>query len=234
MRILLADDSTDHQLLVRSHLKPTTHRLEVVENGQRALDAFKARQIDLVMLAMRLPVLDGFAATRLMRQWEAESGLARVPILGLVGKDPDEARRAVEAGCTTCLMRPISEKALMDCLDTQRWPDPAFLWSGRGGEDVTKPIVVKIDPTLKDMIPAFLERRHHDLAELREACLADDLARIQVIGHRLKGKGTGFGFAGLSKIGDTLEAAARAGDMLAVRDGIAQLANYLERVELAE
>lgn len=232
MRILLADDSIDHQLLVRSYMKQTTHHMEVVDNGQLAVEAFKARQFELVLIKSRLPVLDGHAAVRAMRAWERQAGSAPIPIVSFIGRDLEEAEAALKAGASAYLARPVQQIALFDCLATLRWPDPSVVWSGRGGEDRTKRIAIRIDPALKELIPGFLAKRAEDLKELKGLLKKQDFDKISLVAHRLKGKGTGYGFAGISKIGDALEHAAKQRDVFSIREAIEELGNYLERIDL--
>lgn len=232
MRILLADDSIDHQLLVRSYMKQTTHHMEVVDSGQLAVEAFKARQFELVLIKSQLPVLDGHAAVRAMRAWERQAGSAPIPIVTFIGRDLEEAEAALRAGASATLARPVQQVALFDCLSTLRWPDPSVVWSGRGGEDRSKRIAIKIDPALKELIPGFLAKRAEDLKELKAALKKQDFECIRLVAHRLKGKGTGYGFAGISKIGDALEHAARARDVFGLREGIEELSSYLGRIDL--
>ena len=83
LRILLAEDSPDNRLLIRAYFKNLPYALETAENGSIAIDKFKASPHDLVLMDMQMPVMDGLAATRALRQWEREQELARTPIIAL-------------------------------------------------------------------------------------------------------------------------------------------------------
>lgn len=234
MRILLADDSTDHQMVIRSHMRGTSHHMEVVEDGVMAVEVFKARRFDLVLIHARIPLLDGIGAVRAMRAWEAQMGQAPIPIVAMLRRESGDAEAALRVGSSAHVARPVELRELFECLSNLRWPDPAVVWSGKGGEDRTKRIVVKVDPDLKPLIPGFLEKRRQDLTELKTALKAYDLERIRLVGHRLKGKGSGYGFAGISKVGDMLEHSARARDLFGIREGIEELDSYLGRLELVD
>src|SRR5206468_4302466 len=69
LRILLAEDSQDNRLLVQSYLKHTPHHLDLADNGAIAVAKFKARGFDLVLMDMQMPIVDGYAATRAIKQW---------------------------------------------------------------------------------------------------------------------------------------------------------------------
>lgn len=93
-------------------------------------------------------------------------------------------------------------------------------------------IIVHGDPDLQELIPGFLENRRKDLAALSAAVERGDFPAIQAVGHRIKGDGGGYGFAGLSAIGGALERAAQDRNQEAVRGRVAELASYLSRVEV--
>jgi HPt (histidine-containing phosphotransfer) domain-containing protein len=98
--------------------------------------------------------------------------------------------------------------------------------------DYHSEIIVYIDPDLEDLIPGFLKGRQEDIAAIGIALESGDLARIQLLGHSLKGNGAGYGFDELSTIGRSLEAAATAGDTAGIRQSAAEMADYLRRIKV--
>jgi len=95
-----------------------------------------------------------------------------------------------------------------------------------------QPIQVTVDRDLEDLIPGFMERRREDTHKLRAAVADNDLKTVRITGHSMKGTGGGYGFTGLSEIGANIEAAAKAGDLDAVRAHLDTLVDYLARVEV--
>ncbi|MFC1705562.1 response regulator, partial [Planctomycetota bacterium] len=65
------------------YLNKTPHRLEFVGDGEAAVSSFKAGDYDLVLMDVQMPVMDGLAATRLIRQWESEVGRRPAVIFAL-------------------------------------------------------------------------------------------------------------------------------------------------------
>ena len=117
LNILLAEDSEDNAELIRAYLRATPHTLEVVENGSYAVDRFKRHPFDLVLMDMQMPVMDGYSATREIRQWEAAEGREPVPILALTAFAlTGDDQRSLEAGCTAHLTKPIKKPVLLDAL----------------------------------------------------------------------------------------------------------------------
>ena len=117
LRILLAEDSPDNRLLVQSYLKRTPHHLDLADNGAIAVAKFRARGFDLVLMDMQMPVLDGYAATRKIRQWEKEIGRTPTPIIALTAFAlQEEIRKSLDAGCTAHLTKPIKKAILLNAI----------------------------------------------------------------------------------------------------------------------
>ena len=117
LRILLGEDSADNRLLIQAYLKHTPYRLDVADNGAIAVAKYRTRAYDLVLMDMQMPVVDGYAATRTIRQWEAEQGRRPTPIIALTAHalKGDDAK-ALEAGCTAYLTKPIKKATLLTAI----------------------------------------------------------------------------------------------------------------------
>jgi len=117
LRILLAEDSEDNRLLVAAYLRATPHRLDTAENGQIAVEMFKAKRYDLVLIDVSMPVLDGLGAAAAMRTWERQQGLSRAPIIALTGRATAmDRRRSLEAGCDGHLTKPLRREVLIEAI----------------------------------------------------------------------------------------------------------------------
>ncbi len=114
LNILLAEDSPDNRLLIQSYLKHTPYQLEMVGNGLLALEKLKTKSYDLVLMDIQMPVLDGYAATKAIRQWEREQHRERSPIVALsaFGLSGD-AEKSLAAGFTAHLSKPIQKADLL-------------------------------------------------------------------------------------------------------------------------
>ena len=114
-RVLLAEDGLDNQRLVRAFLRPLEVEVAVVENGAQAVDQALAaldgeRPFDLVLMDMQMPVMDGYEATRRLRQ---ES--YALPIVALTAHAMATDRgRCIEAGCDDYLSKPVDRAALLE------------------------------------------------------------------------------------------------------------------------
>ena len=94
------------------------------------------------------------------------------------------------------------------------------------------PILVRITRDLEDIVPIFLANRRKDLETLRDALATWNLITIQTLGHRMKGDGGGYGFDRISTIGAVMELAAQRQDHQAIEQHIAELEDFLMRIEV--
>ena len=123
LRILLADDSKDNRLLIHAYLKDTAWQLDDAENGAIAVALMKAGSYDVVLMDIQMPVMDGLQATRAIRAWESEGGLARTPILALTASALEEdVRRTLDAGVDMHVSKPIKKAVLLAAIKKSACP----------------------------------------------------------------------------------------------------------------
>jgi two-component system sensor histidine kinase/response regulator len=114
LKILFADDSRDNRVLIRAFLKKTPYHLDEVENGRQAIDGFIANGYDMVLMDIQMPEVDGYAATRAIRDWERDHNRARTPIIALTASVFGEAVRLTRAaGCDAHVGKPVSKATLV-------------------------------------------------------------------------------------------------------------------------
>ncbi len=114
LHILLVEDAKENRIVVKAFLKKTPHTMEVAENGRIGVDKFAAGKYDLVLMDMRMPVMDGYTATREIRKWEKENDQDAVPIIALTAHALVEDRqKCLDAGCTDYLSKPIKKGGLL-------------------------------------------------------------------------------------------------------------------------
>ena len=113
VRVLLVDDSDINLEVTRRILEAEGARVRVASNGQQAVDLLKAEPdaIDIVLMDVQMPVLDGYDATRRIR---GELGLQDLPIIALTaGALSSERQRSAAAGMDDYIVKPFDAQQLM-------------------------------------------------------------------------------------------------------------------------
>jgi len=114
LTILLVEDTEDNRLLIKSYLKKTSHELILAENGAEGFEKFKQGNIDLVLMDMQMPVMDGYDATRAIREFEEKDGLKYTPVIALTAYAmKEDVDKSLAAGCDEHLTKPIRKKILL-------------------------------------------------------------------------------------------------------------------------
>jgi signal transduction histidine kinase/CheY-like chemotaxis protein len=117
LRILLAEDSEDNRLAMEEIFRSTPYQLDTAENGRVAVDKFKAKGYDLVLVDVNMPVLDGYGAVAAMRAWERDQSRMPTPMVALTGRAMiEDQARSIEAGCNDHLTKPIRCAVLMETI----------------------------------------------------------------------------------------------------------------------
>ena len=109
VRILLAEDGIDNQRLISILLRRAGAEVEVVENGELALERVQSEEFDLVLMDMAMPTMDGYEATRRIRALGLE-----VPVVALTAHAMrGERERCLAIGCTEYLTKPVNRDELI-------------------------------------------------------------------------------------------------------------------------
>ena len=118
LNILLAEDNAGNRKVVALILEPYDVKLTTAEDGQEAVAAFRKQPFDLILMDMQMPVMDGLAATRAIRELERTEDRLRTPIAMLSANALSTHRLEAEAaGCDTFIAKPIRPGDLLRGLE---------------------------------------------------------------------------------------------------------------------
>jgi PAS domain S-box-containing protein len=229
LKILLVEDSADNRMITIAYMRDTPYRIDIAENGAIACKKFIAGTYDLVLMDRQMPVMDGLTATRAIREWEKANHRPPTPIVALTAAAlKGDREKCMAAGCTAYLTKPIKEGALLqaikDCSATLPSAEPECARK--------RPILVRADPKVADLIPGFLEHRRQDVIVMHDALDRGDFETVAMLGHGMRGAGGSYGFPAITDIGEALERAAASVDGDAAKKWVAELSGYLDRVEV--
>ncbi|NUX54103.1 response regulator [Paraburkholderia youngii] len=120
-RVLIVDDDSMQRIAMRRQLTGLGMEIDEAHDGQGAIDCMRAARYDLVVMDLTMPVLDGYATTRLIRSG-AIPGQQSVPVLACTSEPPHLVRMKVErAGMSGMISKPYRHaelvRALRSCLE---------------------------------------------------------------------------------------------------------------------
>ncbi|KAG0614827.1 hypothetical protein M758_6G206500 [Ceratodon purpureus] len=116
LRVLVAEDNEVNQLLIKKMLKHYGHEVELVGNGQLAVDKIQTGQYDMILMDLQMPVMDGLTATKAIRALGGR--LVDIPIFALTADVLTQGRESLEAmGLTGYMTKPINWDDLHDKLN---------------------------------------------------------------------------------------------------------------------
>lgn len=190
LRILLAEDGPDNQFLIRYYLEQAGATVELAEDGRAAVNKMHlarkmGQTIDLVLMDIQMPEMDGLDATRLLRA----DGFT-VPILALTAHGMIEAReQSLAAGCCDHLIKPIQRDALLTSLAA---------WVGKAQPNTRLHSNWESDENFRTVLKDYVAELPRQVNQLLDELQRNDLDALRRTVHQIRGSGGGYGFAALS------------------------------------
>ena len=111
-KILIVEDDETSMIFLQILLEPLAQELYKATNGQEAVDLCREKKPDIIFMDMKMPVMTGYDATRKIREFDPEVPIIAQSAYALGG----DRERAMEAGCTDYVTKPISESKLLEFL----------------------------------------------------------------------------------------------------------------------
>jgi CheY-like chemotaxis protein/HPt (histidine-containing phosphotransfer) domain-containing protein len=258
IRILLAEDNLTNQQVALGILKKLGLRADAVGDGAEAIHALETIPYDLVLMDVQMPLMDGFEATRRIRDPGSAVLNHAVPIIAMTAHAMQGDReRCLEAGMDDYVTKPISPDALAEALD--RWlprDDPAPAATTSAVQAPTGPVAPApgqaaeseapvfdsagmMDRLMGDqelariVMDGFLEDAPRLIEALRSALDLGDAAAAIRGAHTIRGASATVGGEALRAVASEMEKAATAGDFDAVRARLPDLESELGRLRTA-
>jgi PAS domain S-box-containing protein len=225
-KVLVVDDDADAREIVKEFLKDEDTEIQMAVDGQDALAKLDAFAPDMVILDLMMPVMDGMTFLDTIRR---NPKFVSLPVVVATAKVLTmQETRQLENAVSVVLRKGDDLKDGLGRVVTsllRRMPKKPPTPKDR--------ILVKVRAIIADMVPGFLDARRKEVGAIREALGRSELEPIRVMGHNMKGIGSSYGFPPITEIGRRLEEAAVAGTKDEIRKQVEELADYLERVDVA-
>lgn len=229
-RILVADDNSTNQEVIRLILESAGHEARIVSDGEEALDALEEASWDLALIDMHMPHRSGIDVIKTYR-FMTTSGPA-TPMVLLTADTSNEARQEAEsAGAVACLNKPVGARDLTQLLarvlegEAQTTPSPEAITreprpSRADPADKTSELVsektlqqlatMARDPAfMSDLIENFLTDAEKLIQHLESAEAAADLEGIHYHAHALHGSAGNLGVCAIAEAAAALRHADR-------------------------
>jgi CheY-like chemotaxis protein len=128
-RILLVEDYPTNQQVIMKHLEKAGYDVDLSENGQQAIEAVKRGSYDLIIMDIQMPIMDGFAATKVIRDMETNfenvknsddpAHFQNIPIIALTAHAVKGFKeKCAEKGMNDYLSKPIRRKTLLEKVES--------------------------------------------------------------------------------------------------------------------
>jgi len=121
--ILCIEDHPDNMMLIRRLFRPDGYNLIEAETGVKGLSVAESQELDLVLLDINLPDIDGYEIARRIRSG-SRPAMTQIPIIALTANAmKGDAEKAIRAGCTLYMSKPINIVELVEVVDALVYKD---------------------------------------------------------------------------------------------------------------
>lgn len=227
LRILLAEDNVINQKVAQTMLQKMGYRVDTVANGKEAIKALEMLQYDLVLMDVQMPEMDGFEATRRIRDPRSAVRNNEVPIIAMTAHAmKGDRERCLEAGMNDYISKPISFQSLVELLG--RWQVLSYKETDlkttssdmESSEDPQVSTLVfnrqaLVERAMNDealvgkLISLFLQDIPKQVVALKENIEKGDMDKIKWYAHYIKGSSANIGAIALSTVAADMEQACK-------------------------
>ena len=249
--ILLAEDNEVNKKVALTHLSHTKLEVDVAYDGLEVMEKWRHTQYKLILMDCQMPNMDGFEATQMIRNEEADQEGEPIPIIALTANAlASDRQKCLQAGMDDYVTKPFTREQLIAVLE--KWlnqtktsrrrtaaqksriervpPEPQEEQSSMIDLDALDSLRVAMEEGFSDLLQVFLD----DTASLLEklpSCVADgEVKEVRRLAHSLKSSSIHFGALKFSKYAQTLEEHAAIGDLSSANEQISTLKEIFHTV----
>ena len=135
VRILLTEDYPTNQTIALRHLHAAGYQADLAENGQQAVDAYKKKRYDIILMDVQMPIMDGYGATQAIRDLEQKRKLGnlpelddrpeKMPIIAMTAHTmKGDKEKCLAAGMDDYIGKPLKRQTLLAMIE--KWAQPLF------------------------------------------------------------------------------------------------------------
>jgi CheY-like chemotaxis protein/HPt (histidine-containing phosphotransfer) domain-containing protein/two-component sensor histidine kinase len=205
LSILIVEDNPVNQKVAETMLEKRGHRVFVASNGREALETLDKEHIDVILMDVQMPEMDGFEATELIRDREKGNG-GHIPIVAMTAHAmKGDRERCLAAGMDSYISKPIRAEQLFTVIQNlanrpqekkkEGTPTSKHTQLAEHVFDFSK-VLSSLDGDMglfEEIANLFLSVAADNIAKLREGVAKGDPGAVQEASHTLKGSAGHFG-----------------------------------------
>ena len=212
--ILLVDDNIINQKVAENQLSRLNYKFTTVSNGAEAVATLNSNHYDLILMDCHMPVMDGYEATKIIREQETVSG-EHIPIIAMTANAmTGDREHCFAAGMDAYLSKPIQAAELQSVLGD--WVQKIKLDTNKK-VDITQVIRQIVDinrlidvfgneqHVIKGILEIFSESMVDTMFKLNRAVKHSNYLEIKQLGHQIAGSASNIGLEVLSDLGRSFE-----------------------------
>ena len=227
-KILLVEDNPVNQRVAQRTLQNLAADVTIANNGAEALERIAATNFDAVLMDCQMPVMDGFTATRRIRELELSRGAKRLPIIALTANVMSEDReKCLAAGMDAHLGKPIEVAQVIEALSRFLKAPAVAPAIDRGA---LKELTGGDAEFERELAETFVSSGDQCLAEIIAALKASDFDTVRKRAHSLKGASANIHARELSQAASSLENAVRENALPVISGLVTELSEKLAAV----
>ena len=196
LHVLLAEDNSVNQILVKGLLSKFGHSVDIAQNGSEAIDKWINGRYDLILMDVDMPVLNGYGATEQLRALEKQQSNVHIPIIGLTAHVLEGTReKCLASGMDGYLSKPINTEALWREL---HMVEQAMRSESASVEMTSRSLVVsdfnKTRENIDDdreifekIVELFIEEASLHVQKIRESSVQNAVDQVRRSAHTLRG-----------------------------------------------
>ncbi len=207
-RVLVADDNRTNRNVLAAILEVAGHIVVMVTDGDEALEEMKKGGIDILLIDVNMPRLNGIDTCTIWR--ELEGGRSHLPIIGVTGDATSETEtKCRNAGMDMRITKPVDAEMLLNaiekycCVDTHGPLMQQELPIDHG--QIQYLLSIGDHAFVNTMIEGFVEDVEQTLGPLRKAVAEGDVSEFRFCAHAFKSSGNNMGARALSQLCERLE-----------------------------
>jgi CheY-like chemotaxis protein len=220
LSVLIADDHAANRTLATRILEKRGHNVYCVTSGAEALAAIRDHQLDVVVMDVQMPEMDGFAATAAIREMEKKTG-EHVPIIAMTAYAmKGDRERCLAAGMDAYIAKPIRADRLEVLVESLGTAGEARSSEPKAGPETAEfdfqPALTRLkgdQQLLKEQMQFFLDDAPALVADVRSNVERQDSQALEFAAHRLKGLASSLDAHLVVEQADQLEQLGRGGNL---------------------